>query len=195
MDFNDLNSKMKRLYVALGEQYDEDIDSNIIDSRMMFDDGVFEHRTSFGTNKPEKNQYIIMSAIHHIGSLKDVIKAKLEDSREYERLIDAHQSLQLVTDLDNKDKHGDPLSRPRSSKNPKIINVAQVLRGRGITNASFTTDLVTGVTKLNSVEGDVKIVIVADVVDSVGEFIMPLDEMLEKSFSAIEEFLKAHNLT
>ncbi|HEX6462506.1 MAG TPA: hypothetical protein VFZ58_04550 [Candidatus Saccharimonadales bacterium] len=195
MDFNDLNAKLKRLYVALGEQYDENISSNIVDSHTVFDDGRFEHRTTFGTNKPEQNQYIIMNAIHHIGLLKDIIKAKLNDPRLYEQLIDSHQSLALATDLDNKDKHGDPLSHPqRSDKDPRIANIAQVLRGRGITRAAFTTDLTTGLTKMNTVEGNVKIVIMADVIDSEGVPIMPLDEMLEESLKIIEEFLKAHKL-
>lgn len=132
MDFNDLNAKLKRLYVALGEQYDEDISSNIIDTRTSLDNGRFEHRTTFGTNDPEKNQNLVMNAIHHIALLKDIIKNKLElvdiDLQSYERLINTNLPLALVTDLDNKDKHGEPLSsQPRSGMDPKIVNIEQAL--------------------------------------------------------------------
>lgn len=199
MDFNDLNSKLKRLYSALGEQYSEDISSNIIDTRTFSPDGKFEHRTTFGSNDPEENQNLVMNAIHLVASLKDTIKNKLDstgvDPQAYEELINNNLSLSLVTDLDNKDKHGDPLTHAsRSNKDPRIVNIEQSLRGRGKTNVSFTTDFTTGKTSLNSVEGNVKIVVVADVIDSSGNIIMPMDKMLEESVSSIERFLSNHRL-
>lgn len=199
MDFNDLNVKLKRLYIALGEQYDDDIGSNIIDTRSFSPDGKFEHITTFGSNDPAKNQNLVMNAIHLIGSLKDIIKHKLRDAGEdpqlYEQLINDNRSLALVTDLDNKDKHGDSLtSHQRFNKDSQIVNIKQGLRGRGITNVLLTTDFTTGKTRLDSVEGDVKIVVLADVVDSAGNLIMPLDKMLEEAVNLMESFLLAHNL-
>ncbi len=199
MDFNDLDAKLKRLYFALGEQYDTDISTNINDKRIAFPDGRFEHRTSFGSNDPEKNQNLVMNAIHIVGSLKDIIKQKLieagQDPRLYEEMINNNEPLALVTDLDNKDKHGDPLThKSRTCKDPQIVRIVQALRGRGITNVSFTTDLITGKTKLDSVEGDVKIVVTADIVDSSGNTIMPLDKMMDASIKLIEKFLRTQNL-
>lgn len=199
MDFNDLNTKLGRLYAALGEQYDNDINSNIIDERKVINNGRFEHHTSFGSNDPAIKQNLVMNAIHLIGSLKDIIKQKLRDTGKdpalYETLIDNNEPLALITDIDNKDKHGDPLNRkPRSTKNPRIEKIQQALRGRGITNVAFTTNLITGVTKLDHVEGDVKVVVLADIVDGSGNIIMPLDKMMEESVRAIEDFVKVNNL-
>lgn len=195
MDFNDVNSKLKRLYSSLGELYDHDISSNIVDERKLNPDGSFEHTTNFGNNDPEKNQNLIMNVIHLINSLRDIIKNKARDiggnPADYEKLIDRNLPLALITDLSNKDKHGDPLTRSnRSKKDPKITNIEQGLRGNGITNVLFTTDLNTGNTTLDSVEGDVKIAVVADIVDSSGNFIMPLHQMIEESLSKIENYLK-----
>lgn len=199
MDFNDLNAKIKRLYSALGEQYDEDISSNIIDSHLSSPDGKFEHETTFGSNNPEKNQNLVMNAIHLISSLKDVIKQKLRESgkdpRAYEQLINDSRPLALITDLDNKDKHGNSLRHSqRSNESPQIVNIGQALHGHGITRVSFTTDFATGKTTLDSAEGDVKIVVVADIVDSAGNFIMDLNEMLQSSTKIIESFLSKNEL-
>lgn len=199
MDFNDLDAKLKRLYVALGERYDQDISSNITDSLNSFGDGRFEHRVTFGKNKPEENENVIMNAIHLIGSLKDIIKAKLQDSDQevqmYEDLINDNLALALITDLDNKDKHGDPLTHSsRSNKNPKIVNIQQGLRGKGITRIAFKTDLLTGETTLSESKGDLKIVTFAEVVDSEGNILMPFDKMLDESLELVEKFLKSHNL-
>ena len=200
MDFNDLNEKVKRLHVALGERYDADISSNITDTRITLADGKFEHRTSFGHNNPEKNQSLVVNAIHNIASLKDIIKSKLsakgEDPQIYENLINDNLHLSLITDLDNKEKHGDPLAfSNRSGMDPKIINIEQALRGRGITNVSFTTDFTTGISRLDSVEGNVKIIVTADIVDHNGKLIMSLNEMLENAASTIEIFLNDQRLT
>lgn len=199
MDFNDLNTKLKRLYAALGERYHEDVVGSIVDECIELEGGVWEHRTTFGTNDVETNLNLIMAPIHAIGSLKDIIKKKLQiagqSPRLYEDLINQNTALALATDLDNKDKHGDPLTQARrSARDPQISNVQQGLRGRGITSASFTTDFNTGKTTLNAVEGDVKISVVADVVDSDGQLIMALDKMLEDSLNAIETFVKRHGL-
>lgn len=200
MDFNDLNTKLSRLYAALGEQYDADISNNINDERRAFPDGRFEHHTTFGSKDPAIKQNLVMNAIHLVGSLKDIIKNKLREKDKdpllYEKLIDANEALALITDLDNKDKHGAPLThKSRSSKDPRIVKIEQALRGRGITNVAFTTDLITGVTKLDHVEGDVKIVVIADVVDREGNLIMPLDKMMAESVRSIEDFVKDNGLT
>lgn len=194
-----MNAKLKRLYVALGERYDEDISSNINDTHTSLDDGRFEHRITFGSNDPAKNQNIVMSAIHLIGSLKDIIKQKLRENGKdpdvYEQLINNNQPLALVTELDNKDKHGNTLTgRPRSGTDPRIVNIEQALHGHGITRVSFTTDFATGKTSLNSAEGDEKIVIDADIIDSTGNLLMPLDKMLEESLRVVEEFVAAYDL-
>ena len=195
MDFNDLNSRLKRLYSALDEQYDEDVSSNIVDERKRFRDGRFEYRTTFGTNTLQQNQNLIMGILHLIASLKDIIQKKIKDAggnpKDYDALINNTESLALITDLDNMDKHGDPLTKTnRSNKNPKIVNIEQGLRGKGITSIGFITDLNTGKTSLSSTEGDVKIVVTADIIDSSNNTIMPLDIMIDDSISAINTYLE-----
>ena len=199
MDFNDLSSKLKRLYIAVGEHYSEDIGSNIVDTHITEDDGRFIHQTTFGTNDHEKNISIVMNAVHSMSVLKDVIKQKLRSSGKnpqlYEDFINNNVALALITDIDNKEKHGDPLRDPlRSGKDPKIVNIEQVLHGKGRTNILFTTNFVTGKTILNKVEGDVKIEVVADIVDGDGSLIMPLGKMLEDSFEAIYDFMARNDL-
>lgn len=199
MDFNDLNKKLIRLYISLGEQYEEDISSNIIDSHTLFDDGHFEHRTTFGKNEPEENENIIINAVHAISSLKDIIKQKLWLARKspklYEKLIDENLSIALITDLDNKNKHGDPLRDPlRSGKDPRIVNIEQVLHAQGITKVSCTTSFITGKTVVNDVMGNVKLEVVADIIDSDGSLIMPLNKMIKESIEVIQGFITTYNL-
>ena len=80
MDFNDINSKLKRLYSLLDEQFSTDFTNNTNDSDEILPNGRFIHRVTFGNNDLEKNQNIIMNVIHSIASLKDIINRKLKNS-------------------------------------------------------------------------------------------------------------------
>jgi hypothetical protein len=193
MDFDDLDAKLRRMYRNLGETYDLDIGSNIKDERHLLPNGMFEHRVSFGNSDPEIRADTVATAIHAIAGIKDILKNKLREiglnPQSYEDLINSSTELQIITDLDNMEKHGTRLSKRRYTEAVRLINLDQSLRGKGITSVTFSTDLATGTTKLDESSGDVKIVITGDIVDDKGKTIYTLEEVLEKSVKSIDAFI------
>lgn len=193
MDFDNLGDKLRRVYRRLGATYDFDIGNNINDTRQMLPSGIIEHRVSFGNSDPQVREDNVMNAIHAIASLKDIIKVSLKKSghsqEEYEKVINENTCLQLVTDLDNMDKHGSKLTNRRFKESVSLVNIDQALRGKGITSVSFTTDLKTGKTRLDSSSGDVKIIITGEIINKDGDVIATLGDVLENSIKIIDKFI------
>ena len=199
MDFDDLGRKLQRMYAELGEAFSVDISNNIIDERHTLADGIVRHQVKFGSNDPIVRENLVFDAVHAIASLKDIINIKLKDKgysgHEYEILINQNESLQILTDLDNKNKHGNKLSNRRYKEDVTLTNINQVLRGKGITTVRFSTDLVTGKTILDKSAGNVKIVIVGDILNNQGVTVGRLDEILDETTNKIEEFIYTNKLT
>jgi len=199
MDFDDLGKKLDRMYRQLNESTRVHIKTNIVDKFTKQDDGTFEHRVSFGNADPIKRDNMVIDAIHAIAGLKDILNLKLDehgyDKKLYENLINNSQPLQIITDLDNKSKHGNNLSNHRYKEDINLVNIDQALRGQGITHVSFTTDLNTGQTRLNKSSGNVAITVTGDIVNNDGIVIASLSTVLSDSVDVIEKFIDTHKLS
>lgn len=198
MDFDDIQERLERLYSAVNERYDQVTDDSIIEKTTIRDDGVFEHRVTFGSNDEAQNKNKVMNVIHAIASLKDHIKSKLtemgNDPRDYEKYIDDNLSIALITDLDNKDKHGGTLRSPRTDKNPQLANIRQALRGKGKTSFAVATSFSGMKSTITRNQGNIKLEIVGDVIDGSGSLVARLEDVIESSLGLVEGFMKSKGI-
>lgn len=198
MDFDDIQDRLERLYSAVNERYEQVTNDSITERTTIRDDGVFEHRITFGSNDEAQNKNKVMNVIHAIASLKDHIKRNLsekgDDPSEYEKYIDTNLALALITDLDNKDKHGGKLRRPRTTKDPRLENIQQVLQGKGKTSFGVATSFSSMNSTITHNQGNIKLVIVGDVFDGNGSFVSRLDDTIESALSLLENFMKSKGI-
>lgn len=198
MDFNDLDTRLKRLSLALGKRYESDIKSQVKISKKVSGD-VYEVGFSFGTMEETEMIERIFGIINNIASLKDHLKNKLEsigrDPKLVENMIDSSKALSLVLDLWNQDKHGYPLKETnRSNLNPQIVNVNQ---GLVISNSSDKTSVSFTITEDSASYAsseNAAIAISGEVVDGSGKFIISVENMFRQAVIDLESFLKAQGL-
>ena len=132
MDFNDIKTRLQRVYNSINAIYDTDIEGGINVEIRETSDGI-SMKTTFGRNDETEAQVKIISIIHNIANLKDNLKNRLRDLRLNPQLVEAEINnslpLQLIADLSNQDKHGYPLERTqRSNKDPLIKNIKSGLQ-------------------------------------------------------------------
>jgi len=183
MNFNDVQSRLKRIYSSINARLDSEIGKHI---NIKNTNGWT--MVSFDKENDESiNLNNIMVIIDNLAKLKNHLiniiysnkKPTKGQTNIIEDTINNSLSLQLVMDLSNQDKHGSPLTKTnRSSKNPQIKNVRSSLRltGHDGQPSKFTMSPITG--KINS-EGDCKIVINADIMDECGKKIMDVDKLID----------------
>jgi hypothetical protein len=196
MDFNDIKVRLDRLYATLDARFDLDLEKHTQEQSLSHDDGIMEFQVTFGANSEAENLNAVMNIVHGVAGLKDHLKNKMsslqKDPQDVERLIDGSPELQLVIDPDNKDKHGDPLTKSnRSGKNPGLGDVQQGLSvGGGRT--TYLTDPATGVPFERS--RNARIATTATVVDGAGAPITSFDEMIGRAMDEIESFIDREGL-
>lgn len=198
MDFDDIQDRLERLYSAVNERYDQVTDDSITEKTSIRDDGIFEHRITFASNDEAQNKNKVMNVIHAIASLKDHIKNELSekgnDPQEYEKYIDSNLTLALITDLDNKDKHGETLRTPRTNMNPGLANIQQVLHGKGKTNFGVATSFSNMKSTITHNQGNIKLEVVGDIVDDSDVFVYRLEDAIVSSISLVENFMKSKGI-
>lgn len=193
MDFNDLSSRLERIYTSLNERYDYNIDTNI-KSEIITNGRYSKIHTHFGNKNFAELSNTIFGAIGAIADLKDHLVNKTS-KKSVEDMINMSIELSLILDLNNKDKHGDPLTRTnRSGKNPNLANLCQGLSPAGRSKTFFTMTYDGQNINPGPRAGEFRIVTSADVVDQEGNVIMTLDKMLYGGIAEIEKFLSQHNL-
>ncbi len=198
MDFNDLDSRLKRLDLALDKRYELDIRPQVNISRKISGD-VHEIGFSFGAMGETKMVERIFSVINNIASLKDHLRNKLEsigkDPKLVESVIDDSKALCLVLDLWNQDKHGYPLKKTNRSKlNPQIVNVDQgLVISNSSTRASVSFTITENSASYTSSE-NAAIAVSGEVVDGSGKFIISVENMFRQAVVDLENFLKTQNL-
>ena len=197
MDFNDLNSRLKRLSVALGKRYELDIKSQVKIARKVTS-GKHAVEFSFGTLDETEMIERIFNVINNIAGLKDHIKNKLrsknKDPKLIENMINNSDVLKLIMDLWNQDKHGYPLTKKnRSKRNPKIININQGLTISRGKKASVSFSITANCASYASSE-NAAVVISGEVVDETGSFIISVENMFKQAITDIENFIKSQNL-
>jgi hypothetical protein len=198
MDFNDINSRLKRIYSAIGKQTEHDVSSNV---KQVFEKSGDEYGVGvvFGKRDETELQNIAFGIINTIASLKDHLKTKIKanggNPKSVENMINGSIELMLIMDLWNQDKHGYPLTKNnRSKKNPRVVNFTQGLTMSGGTQATVTFKVTpAGINHVSSTENTV-IKINAEIVDEHGTLIMPLDKMIDASVIIIENFVSDNKL-
>ena len=139
-DYNDLNKRIGLLYKVSGN-FKEFIPNERITTTLK-DNPVKDNRRvieiSFGVEEftdDQKETFQIQTnqIIDNLANLKDNTKNKLtlngKNGNLVEQYINSNLPLQLITDLDNLNKHGSPLTRPyRTGYEPKITNIRKESR-------------------------------------------------------------------
>lgn len=198
MDFNDLDSRLKRLNLALDKSYELNIKSQVKISRKVSGD-IHEIGFSFGAMEETEMVEKIFNVINNIASLKDHLKNKLESVRKdptaVEDMINNSKTLSLILDLWNQDKHGYPLKKTnRSNLNPQIINVNQGLVISNSSNKASVSFRITQDSASYTSSENAAIAISGEVVDGSGKFIISVENMFRQATADLEGFLETQGL-
>jgi len=134
----------------------------------------------------------INSIISNLANIKDCLKQKLEkrgdSSQAIENEINNSLCLQIIVDLANQEKHGYPLKRRRSQKDPLIKNVSRALM------PSNKPDNIRYERSDGSAVMNVMTSITAEIVDSEGNLLCRLDDLVEKSINDWNQIIKKYNI-
>ena len=193
MNFNDLQSRLKRIYSTINIKYDENVleNTNIRICNTPELEGFF---VNFGKNNDSEMQGKVLSILFNISTLKDNLKTALLSKQKnpniIEETINTNFYLQLLFDLVNQDKHGYPLTKTnRSKKNPLLANFNQNLQ-----LLSPTSSLSISKKREIKTQGASRITIVCDVYDDKGNIICSIDELINNCMNTFEELIDKNEL-
>ena len=197
MDYNDINSRLKRLYTSIDQRYEDDVLQHMQTRTESKEDGKFTIIIDFN-RKHDENETInrINGIVSSLANLKDHLKKKMEErsgnSQAIEDEIDKELPLQLILDLNNQEKHGYPLTKSRrSGRDPKIVNIAKAISLRqGVKATAFIRNPITGA----GATDNMAIVITAEVVDGNGNNLYYLNDLIDKSLNAWEKIVTKYKL-
>ncbi|SFD92279.1 hypothetical protein [Spirosoma endophyticum] len=193
MDFNDLTKKIKRAYINIGE-----LSTPNFERKIKWAPNALN--ISFGSTDDLTDETKILNAVGAIADMKDCIKRKMSSMDLSPKLaedeINNNLSLQLITDLDNQQKHIYPLTNEeRSHRSPQYRNVHSYVKftfGSGA-DSGIAFDLV-GQT-VNPVGNTVvKAEVEAEITDKDGNFIVTLDTMINDAIAIWDNFFVLHNI-
>lgn len=202
MDYNDIHSRMERLYASIDERFDKDIEKHVKRFRTEEDTPTGNKLLKIGVSFNNKNNEAvarnkIFTIIDNLAKLKDHLKNKMAskglEKNKIELEINSSIDLQLIMDISNQDKHGSPLTRTnRSGKNPQIQNVTSLLRVSGQSSVKINPFW----TKSVQVEqGNADVKIDADITDGNGDKLCSLDQLIDNATLRWEEIIRKYNLT
>ncbi len=196
MDIDNIKNRMERVYLSIGQRFDENIGKHI-NIKHKVDGKHWQTTISFGEEKKAEIYNQIFIIVSHIAKLKDHLKNLYAlnggDVRLIENEIESSKYLKLAIDLDNKEKHG-KLKKSRSGKYPyldKIDLALSVRAGRQVQSSSFSIDPFTGQFEI---KGNIVIMITAEVKANDGTRICSLDELINKSMEKWEETISKYNV-
>ena len=180
---NLLDRKLRQMHSALAGLGNSDLTS--IQPQIAQTDGHVYTEVDFNQNSdPIALANAASLLVANIASLKDHLKASLKDhlkawckkqgtSFDGDKLINTNQSVALIHDLWNVDKHAELNSPPRSGHTPKLTGIATALAISAGTEAGasacFSMDPRTGkVTTSTSGGGTIQLALVAQISDENG---------------------------
>ena len=195
MDFNDIASRLERIYSSIQARADDNIGRHI-NAKHSVTNKAFVFDVSFDKEKEADKLNRVMIIVHNLANLKDHLKNWIRinggDEDIVKNEINLDKYLQTVIDLANAEKHGYPTNSNRSKLNPKIVNVESVLQitaDSECNSSSFTF----GLDGTFVSHGKNTVVIIADIVDGNNNKICSLDELIENSIRKWEEIIKKIN--
>jgi len=192
MDLNNLTLRLERIYTAIGDTTDAEIQKYI--KVTIVGDANSPNPTikiTFNNNQSEsKTTNIVLVIIEHLAKLKDHLKNKMGNQKQLvEKKVNESLELQLIMDLSNAEKHGYPVKTERSKKSPRIQNI--------------TTSLVIPPQEkigINPRTGEIVepgscfIRVEAEIVDKSGTLICRWPQMINKALGEWENFIQEHRL-
>ena len=219
MIFNDIDSRLRRLYKAVDSVFIKDhTDQVSFSNQEKVNTSEEVIKVNFGPTDPDEVLLRIETIISMLARMKDSLKNSLKQKglnpQLAEDVINNSFPLQLIIDLDNQFKHTYPLKQTnRSKKNPLIVNVQSFIKmpgaiseeemadkiyndmqnGTSTAGARINFDLKTGEHTYQHNE-NTTLIISADIVDEHQNFILFLDDLVNDSLLVWEMFVSKHKL-
>jgi hypothetical protein len=190
MDFNDIVSRIKRLYASINLTVESDVWKKIKTTHTKTPTwGEFHISFNNWDNKDEQTNKILW-VVHNLANLKDNLKTKLKlqwkNGNIVEAAIDNSDYLKIIVDLSNQEKHWYPLTQyKRSNKDPKITNIREGLTLSRWENHGFLD----GWWQYKNVVVSIN----ADIIDKNWTYLFDLNELIYWSLSVWEEIIKEYN--
>lgn len=197
MDYNNLNSKIKRIYQSINQahKYGPDLfNTQYVNTELKSDGsgGVI----TFTFSDPNDDSEIlneVHNIISNLANLKDLLKETFLQHGLEDQLVEDHinksLALQLILDLNNQDKHGYPLTKwQRSKRDPLIKNLARVITPSNKPDNKEYSDE-SGAKFFN-----IMAKLHADIVDSERNHICTLDQLIHQAILDWNSILRKHNI-
>jgi hypothetical protein len=125
---SEIEVRIRELFAAIEATYEDDLTGIRPEA---FADGGFSLEFSGGLSDAEIAN-LAHQAIYHVAHFKNPLKKWVKDNAQnpekVERTIGASDDLALVDDLANIHKHGYPLGRYRSGKEPHLSKVTRGMK-------------------------------------------------------------------
>lgn len=196
MSVEDINNRIKRLYLSVQAAIDENISSHInIKHEKTEKSGTVSISFSNKEDEPEILNQIFL-VISNLAKLKDHLSKRLKSRKIDPKLlineIKNSEHLKLIIDLDNLEKHG-PGRESWSARFPKLIDV-----GRGISqkDIKISEPSVFEFSSSGRVKWNDNTVIVntGTIVDKDNKIICGYNELVNKSIDDWEVIIQKFNL-
>jgi hypothetical protein len=187
MNYNDIKSRLDRTLSSLNTRFDEDIDYH---TNIEFWENGKGLSITFGNLDEAEVLNRIMTILHNLASLKDHLKNCLQSKGHNPQIVEHEINnslhLQVLIDIINQEKHGSPLKRPRSNKNPVIRYPEMGYRPFFKVGGSVMDEIP------EDYEGPGSMVITALIKDENENLLFRLDELVETCFSIWHSLAKEH---
>ncbi len=195
MDYNNISERLKKTLNSLNARFNDDI---IIQyNHGVIDESNFFSSIDFGNQSQEDLINKIFIILHNLASLKDNLKNCLENNGLNKNLVENEVNeslhLQVLIDIINQEKHGYPLTKTnRSGKNPKILNVQEVITIRGGLEPNSGASISSDGLKIIG-DGSAQTVVIAFIFDDSNNFLFTLDELVSTCYEKFETIAKMYN--
>lgn len=193
MDYNDIKTRLELIYASMGEQFTYGQAALETTHTEIKSEGNKQSISISFFNPDDKPKVLnqINSIISNLANLKDCLKRKVGqrgyNSKVIEDEINNSSYLKIILDLSNQAKHEYPLTESRRSrKDPLIKNISRTL------SPSNKPDNIRHEGVDGSVMVNMMVKITADITDSQGNILYPLDDLVEGALSAWEQIIEKY---
>lgn len=189
MDFNDIHFRISRIFKSIWELSDSKIEDHYKDEQVR-DGNSFSIKISFDwVNDEFTAANKVLLVISNLAKIKDHFKNNFKqrwlDVQIIENTVNWSKHLCWLIDIDNSEKHGYPLNRPRSSEQPRISNIQTCLT---LSKNPIDHILKKEINIPNGISytSNTIVAIVGEVIDKNSNILCEIDELIEKSLSEWE---------
>jgi hypothetical protein len=196
---DDLVSRLRRIYAAIGEAGETDI-SKFSPTIFQNDRMLFLWQDFRGGLSHEQLLNLAFSLAYNVFNLRDHLKkwakAHCGSDHRVKDFFKQSTPLMIIADLSNSDKHGYPLDRPWTTLAPKLGDVTRPLRLTPKAGAGWLLYTVGADGKSKTLgEGNAEVVLSVDVLDKDDNRIGDLVEIAEQAVTDWEKLLVELGIT